>query len=222
MPSQCAQLLFPGAPSRPTQDIESASEHYCSDGVVMPGGTTSSWAQLTRSRLALAAAVVALCAVRAANVETVIDARVDVTQPAVRFDGIGGLSGGGATSTFVDAYDDASRSEILDWLFKPGFAVGLDILKVEMGADDQTTDGCEACHMRSPTEVNCTRGYGEPAIHDACGVGVVLHVEDSAAAPAHTYHSSSSRPLASFWLTSPPACSWHHLDLCFLLVKSGR
>ena len=39
------------------------------------------------------------------------------------------------------------------------YAAGLNILKVEIGADDQTTDGCEACHMRSPTDVTCTRGY---------------------------------------------------------------
>lgn len=76
-----------------------------------------------------------------------------------RFDGIGGLSGGGATSTFLLAYKEPQRSEIMDWMFKPGFGAGLNILKVEVGSDDQTTDGCEGCHMRSPTEVDCYRGY---------------------------------------------------------------
>ena len=59
----------------------------------------------------------------------------------------------------MDAYEGTARSAILDWLFKPNYAVSLSILKVEVGADDQTTDGCEACHMRTPTEVNCSRGY---------------------------------------------------------------
>ena len=74
------------------------------------------------------------------------------------FDGVGGISGGGATSTFLLAYKEPQRSEILDWMFKPGFGAGLNILKVEVGADDQTTDGCEGCHMRSAEEVDCLRG----------------------------------------------------------------
>ena len=79
--------------------------------------------------------------------------------PWYRYDGIGGLSGGGATSTFLMAYEPEIRSEIMDWMFKPGFASSLNILKVEIGCDDETTDGCESCHMRSPGDVNCSRGY---------------------------------------------------------------
>ena len=55
-------------------------------------------------------------------------ARADVD--SVRFDGVGGLSGGGATSTFLFAYEPSARDEILDWMFKPDFAGSLDILKV--------------------------------------------------------------------------------------------
>jgi hypothetical protein len=40
---------------------------------------------------------------------------------------------GGATSTFLEAYDPQVRDEILDWMFKPGFAASLGILKVEIG-----------------------------------------------------------------------------------------
>ena len=80
-------------------------------------------------------------------------------KPWYRFDGIGGLSGGGATSNFLFAYPEAAQTEILDYLFKPDFAASLAILKVEVGSDDQTTNGCEACHMRSADEVDCTRGY---------------------------------------------------------------
>lgn len=81
------------------------------------------------------------------------------TIDSIRFDGVGGLSGGGATSTFLFAYEPSVRAKILDWMFKPDFAGSLDILKVEIGSDDQTTDGCEGCHMRSPNELNCSRGY---------------------------------------------------------------
>jgi hypothetical protein len=44
-------------------------------------------------------------------------------------------------------------------LFLPNFGASLNILKVELGSDDQTTDGSEASHMRSQGEVDCHRGY---------------------------------------------------------------
>ena len=61
-----------------------------------------------------------------------IDAR---TAPWYRYDGVGGLSGGGATSTFLMAYEEPYRSLIMDWMFKPSFAASLDILKVEIGCE---------------------------------------------------------------------------------------
>uniref|UniRef100_A0A6Q2YLF7 Galactocerebrosidase n=1 Tax=Esox lucius TaxID=8010 RepID=A0A6Q2YLF7_ESOLU len=55
------------------------------------------------------------------------------------FDGIGGLSGGGATSRLLVDYAEPYRSQILDYLFKPQFGASLHILKVEIGGDAQTT-----------------------------------------------------------------------------------
>lgn len=109
--------------------------------------------------------IVQRCGSAANNVPTTVIEQT--AAPFVRFDGIGGLSGGGATSTFLMAYEEDARNAILDWMFKPDYAGSLDILKVEIGADDQTTDGCEACHMRSPTEVNCSRGYEWPLMMEA-------------------------------------------------------
>ena len=63
--------------------------------------------------------------------------------------------------------EKAARDDILDWMFKPNFAGSLNILKVEIGADDQTTDGCESCHMRSSTDLNCSRGYEWPLMVEA-------------------------------------------------------
>ena len=65
--------------------------------------------------------------------------KINSTKPWYRFDGIGGLSGGGATSNFLFAYPEAAQTEMLDYLFKPNFAASLAILKVEIGSDDQTT-----------------------------------------------------------------------------------
>ncbi|XP_067656744.1 galactocerebrosidase-like isoform X2 [Haliotis asinina] len=76
-----------------------------------------------------------------------------------RFDGIGGLSGGGATSKLLVNYPKKQRDEILDYLFKPNFGASLQILKVEIGGDAQSTDGTEASHMHNSWEENYQRGY---------------------------------------------------------------
>jgi galactosylceramidase len=76
-----------------------------------------------------------------------------------RFDGIGGLSGGGATSRFLPDYLEPSRSQILDFLFKPSFGASLHILKVEIGGGGQSTEGTEHSHMYKETEENYERGY---------------------------------------------------------------
>lgn len=76
-----------------------------------------------------------------------------------KFDGIGGLSGGGATSKLLVNYPQQQRDEILDYLFKPNFGASLHILKVEIGGDVQSTDGTEASHMHYSWEENYDRGY---------------------------------------------------------------
>uniref|UniRef100_A0A8C2H4F8 Galactocerebrosidase n=1 Tax=Cyprinus carpio TaxID=7962 RepID=A0A8C2H4F8_CYPCA len=75
------------------------------------------------------------------------------------FDGIGGLSGGGATSRLLVNYAEPYRSQILDYLFKPKFGASLQILKVEIGGDAQTTDGTEPSHMHYEDDENYFRGY---------------------------------------------------------------
>ena len=52
----------------------------------------------------------------------------DVTSHA--FDGIGAISGGGATSRLLVNYPEPQRSEVLDYLFKPNFGASLQIFKV--------------------------------------------------------------------------------------------
>ncbi|XP_025093999.1 galactocerebrosidase-like isoform X2 [Pomacea canaliculata] len=75
-----------------------------------------------------------------------------------RFDGVGGLSAG-ATSKLLVNYPQQYRDEILDYLFKPNFGASLQILKVEIGGDIQSTDGTEASHMHNSWEENYQRGY---------------------------------------------------------------
>ncbi|GAA2324728.1 galactosylceramidase [Streptomyces kunmingensis] len=75
------------------------------------------------------------------------------------FDGIGAISGGGGTSRLLVDYPEPQRNQILDYLFKPGYGASLQILKVEIGADTNSSNGAEASHMRARGQVDCNRGY---------------------------------------------------------------
>src|SRR6266446_2033353 len=74
------------------------------------------------------------------------------------FEGIGALSAGASSRLLYD-YKEPYRSEILDYLFKPGYGAALQHLKVEIGADVNSTDGSEPSTMRSREDHDYTRGY---------------------------------------------------------------
>jgi hypothetical protein len=75
------------------------------------------------------------------------------------FDGIGAISGGGGNTRLLFDYPEPYRSDVLDYLFKPGVGAALHILKVEIGGDMNSTDGSEASHMHTATDLDCGRGY---------------------------------------------------------------
>ncbi|UUA10290.1 MULTISPECIES: RICIN domain-containing protein [Streptomyces] len=75
------------------------------------------------------------------------------------FDGIGAISGGGGNSRLLRDYPEPQRSQILDHLFKPGHGAALQMLKVEIGGDTNSTDGAESSHQHSRDTVNCAAGY---------------------------------------------------------------
>uniref|UniRef100_A0AAQ4RBA6 Galactocerebrosidase n=1 Tax=Gasterosteus aculeatus aculeatus TaxID=481459 RepID=A0AAQ4RBA6_GASAC len=64
-----------------------------------------------------------------------------------------------ATSRLLVNYAEPFRSQILDFLFTPGFGASLHILKVEIGGDAQSTDGTEPSHMHHEDDENYFRGY---------------------------------------------------------------
>ncbi|HVZ84328.1 MAG TPA: family 16 glycoside hydrolase [Terracidiphilus sp.] len=74
------------------------------------------------------------------------------------FDGLGAASAGASSRLLID-YPEPQRSQILDYLFKPGYGAALQHLKVEIGADVNSTDGSEPSFMRTPTDHDATRGY---------------------------------------------------------------
>ena len=79
---------------------------------------------------------------------------IDGQREGRRFDGIGAVSGGGATSRLLIEYPEPQRSEILDYLFKPNFGAALQVLYVEMGSDKNGTQGAEPSHARSRQELD--------------------------------------------------------------------
>ncbi len=76
-----------------------------------------------------------------------------------RFDGVGAVSGGGATSVLLKDYPEPQRSQVLDMLFKPKFGASMQTLFVEVPGDGNSTQGSELSHMHTRTDENYYRGY---------------------------------------------------------------
>src|SRR5215472_6278521 len=83
---------------------------------------------------------------------------LDGTSKGRVFDGLGAVSAGASSRLLID-YPEPQRSQILDYLFKPGYGAVLQHLKVEIGGDVNSTDGSEPSFMRAPTDHNSGRGY---------------------------------------------------------------
>jgi hypothetical protein len=104
--------------------------------------------------LAFAALLVVSCATAAG--QTVA---IDASGGGRVFDGVGAISGGGGNSRLLIDYSEPYRSQILDYLFKPHYGASLQILKVEIGADMDSTDGAESSHMHTVSDEDYNRGY---------------------------------------------------------------
>ena len=76
-----------------------------------------------------------------------------------QFDGIGAVSGGGATSVLLKDYPEPQRSQVLDLLFKPKFGASMSALLVEVPGDGNSTQGAEPSHMHTKDDLNFSRGY---------------------------------------------------------------
>lgn len=76
-----------------------------------------------------------------------------------RFDGIGIVNGGGATSVLLKDYPEPQRSQILDLVFKPKFGASVSALLVEIPGDGNSTQGSMPSHMHTREDLDYTRGY---------------------------------------------------------------
>jgi O-glycosyl hydrolase len=125
-----------------------------------------------RSVLALASLSLAATAVSAVNSAPASAAtttiNVDGAVSGRTFDGVGAISGGGGNSRLLIDYPAAQRSQILDYLFKPSYGAAVQLLKLEIGGDANSTDGSEPSHEHVRGDINCNVGYefwlGEQAV----------------------------------------------------------
>lgn len=76
-----------------------------------------------------------------------------------RFDGIGVVNGGGATSVLLKDYPEPQRSQILDLVYKPKFGASVSALLVEIPGDGNATQGSMPSHMHTRDDLNYSRGY---------------------------------------------------------------
>lgn len=76
-----------------------------------------------------------------------------------RFDGIGVVNGGGATSVLLKDYPEPQRSQILDLVYKPRFGASVGALLVEIPGDGNSTQGSMPSHMRTRGDLDHSRGY---------------------------------------------------------------
>ena len=84
---------------------------------------------------------------------------LDGNASAKRFDGIGVVNGGGATSVLLKDYPEKQRNQILDLVYKPLFGASVSALLVEIPGDGNSTQGSMPSHERKRGEVNYHRGY---------------------------------------------------------------
>ena len=75
------------------------------------------------------------------------------------FQGIGAISGGGGNSRYLVDYPPRQRRAILDELFSPHRGAALQLLKVEIGGDANSSDGSEPSVEQRPGHLTCRVGY---------------------------------------------------------------
>ena len=85
--------------------------------------------------------------------------RIDNALAGKRFDGIGAVNGGGATSVLLKDYPDLQKSQIMDLVFKPMFGASVSTILVEIPGDGNSTQGSMPSHSHYQGDYNFERGY---------------------------------------------------------------
>ena len=141
------------------------------------------------------------------------------------YDGIGAVSGGGATSPLLRDYVEPQRTQILDYLFKPNYGAAMQELYIEIPGDGNATQGSELSHMHSKTDENYDRGYEWWLMEEAKKRNPLL-VLDSAAwsAPGWlgngSFWSQDTADYLAKWIMG--AKSAHGLDIDYIGCRNEK
>lgn len=84
---------------------------------------------------------------------------IDTRTATNRFDGIGVVNGGGATSVLLKDYPEPQRSQILDMVYKPKWGASVSALLVEIPGDGNSTQGSMPSHSHYRGDCDFSRGY---------------------------------------------------------------
>ena len=131
--------------------------------------------------------------------------KIDVQAAGPRFDGIGVVNGGGATSVLLKDYPEPQRSQILDLMFKPKFGASVSALMVEIPGDGNSTQGSMPSHMHARDDLNYQRGYMWWVLQEAKRRNPALSLDAAAwSAPGWVGEESATRFAgkggdAAFW-----------------------
>lgn len=117
--------------------VEASPTHYTHTPVPSPRSQSAAAMhagipQLRRALLLLASAAAAVAAPATSTItadHVPIALRADPSTRALGglLDGFGAISGGGSTSRLLAEYPEPQRSQILDYLFLPGFGASLQV-----------------------------------------------------------------------------------------------
>lgn len=155
--------------------------------------------------------------------DTVVSLRGDAAGP--RFDGIGAVSGGGATSVLLKDYPEPQRSQILDLLFKPKFGAAMSTLLVEVPGDGNSTQGTEPSHMHTRGDLDYYRGYEWWLMQEAKRRNPALSLDACAwGAPGWIGHGQFwSQDMADYYVKWVQGLkSAHNLDLDALGCRNEK
>ncbi|MGA2448891.1 MAG: galactosylceramidase [Polyangiaceae bacterium] len=181
----------------------------------------------TTARLRTLAAAAAACyltgsAVAAAD-QTVT---VDGTGTGRTFDGMGAVSGGGATSVLLRDYVEPQRSQILDYLFKPNFGANMSELYIEIPGDGNSTQGSELSHMHTSTDENYYRGYEWWLMEQARARNPAIYLDAtpwSGPSWVGTNNNLFTQTMATYvskWLAG--AKTYHNLDVNYVGCRNEK
>src|SRR5438445_13001783 len=100
----------------------------------------------------------ALITIPVAVAQAATSLTIDGGSPGRTFDGVGAISGGGGNSRLLIDYPEPQRGQILDYLFKPNYGAAIQLLKIEIGGDTNSTSGAEPSHQHTANDLDRGRG----------------------------------------------------------------